>query len=469
MRNLRLRPIGALLLIFASCFSCLSRAAKPMNVLFIVVDDLRPQLGTYEAEGMITPHIDRFAAKGVKFNNAYCQYPVCNSSRSSFLTGLRPAETGIFSNRDALRSRWPDIVTLPQAFRQEGYFTAGLGKIVHAGLDDEGQSELFRDDASFDHFYSAREALQRSDWTGEGRKLGDGSIGWARWMAADGGDEAQPDGLIAKRAVELLELKQHQPFFIGVGFNKPHDPFIAPKEYFELYPYANVTVEDDPADRSEMAKYALPNDHLFETFSERDRREFKRAYQACTTFVDAQIGKIWATMDRLELWENTMVVVMGDHGYHLGEHGWWNKVTVFELGARVPLMIWVPGMEGSAAPTDAVVELVDLYPTLMDYAGMEAPHRLSGKTLRPVVENPQTRWGKPAFTQVKRPQIDMGYSVRAGDWRFTQWGVNAEGGHELYRAEEDRAGFYNLADHPELATVRARLQGLLETNYPELR
>ncbi len=340
---------------------------------------------------------------------------------------------------------------------------------MHAGLDENGKRELFRDDASFDHFYSGRDRLRQRDATGEGRKLGDGTISWARWMAADGGDEAQPDGLIAKRAVELLEGHHQEPFFIGVGFNKPHDPFVAPKEYFDLYPKAAISVKKDPTDRSEMVPYALPNADTFAQFTDQDRQEFKRAYQACTTFVDAQVGKIWATMDRLDLWDSTVVVLMGDHGYHLGEHGWWNKVTVFEIGARVPLMIWVPGGAQSAAPTDAIVELLDLYPTLMDYAGMAAPHPLSGKSLRPVLENPATAWSKPAFTQVKRPKIDLGYSVRAGDWRFTQWGVAGEGGFELYQAEADRAGFYNLADDPAYAAVRSRLHARLKANYPELR
>ena len=296
---------------------------------------------------MHTPNIDRLAAKGVKFNRAYCQYPVCNPSRASFLTGKRPDELGIVSNGVALRKKWPDIVTLPQLFRENGYYTAGLGKLLHMGLDDEGKQTLFRDAASFDLFYRPLETARRSEPRGRGRKLGDGSIAWAHWLAAEGGDEAQPDGMIAEEAVRLLDEHHDKPFFIGVGFHKPHDPFIAPKEYFAHYPMEEVKLPEEPEDRTPLV--SIPSPITSRRSSTSDRREFKRAYHACTTFVDAQVGKLFAAMDRLDLWDNTIVVLLGDHGYHLGEHGWWNKVTIFELGARAPLMMWVPGAEVWAA------------------------------------------------------------------------------------------------------------------------
>lgn len=227
----------------------IARAQKPKNVLFIVIDDLRPEIGCYGNEEMLTPNIDRLASKGVKFNSAYCQYPVCNASRCSFLTGKRPDELGIVSNKVALREEWPDIVTLPQLFRDNGYFTAGLGKLLHMGLDENGKQTLFRDDASFDHALKALGNNPMIGKTGEGRKLGDGSISWARWLAAEGGDEAQPDGMIAAKAVRVLEEHHDQPFFIGVGFHKPHDPFIAPKKYFDLYPLDDVKLVEEPSDR----------------------------------------------------------------------------------------------------------------------------------------------------------------------------------------------------------------------------
>ena len=271
-----------------------SSAAEPPNVLFIAVDDLRPELASYKAEGIRTPNIDRLAAKALQFNAAYCQYPVCNPSRSSLLTGMRPNDLGILSNRVSLRNEWPDIVTLPQLFRNNGYFTAGIGKLFHAGLDENGEFEFFRDDASFDYFYSARGKTPKIGNQGEGRKLGDGTVNWARWRAAEGGDEAQMDGLVAEEAVRALEKNHDKPFFIGVGFHKPHDPFVAPKEYFDHYPLDDIDLAVDPSDRTALLEFALPESYNFHTFEDRDRREFKRAYRACTTFVDAQVGKVLA-------------------------------------------------------------------------------------------------------------------------------------------------------------------------------
>ena len=441
-------------------------SASPKNVLFITIDDLRPELASYKADGTHTPHIDRLAAKGLQFNAAYCQYPVCNPSRSSFLTGLRPDNLDIFSNRIALRKKWPDHVTLPQLFRNSGYFTAGLGKLFHMGTDAEGKQTLFRDDASFDYFFKAKGQEPKIGFEGEGRKLGDGTVKWAQWRAAEGGDAAQADGMLAAEAVRLLEENRDKPFFIGVGFHKPHDPFVAPKEFFDLYPLDEVELAVDPGDRTPLLKHALPDAYNFETFADKDRREFKRAYHACTTFVDAQVGKLLAAMDRLKLWDNTIVVLLGDHGYHLGEHGWWNKVTVFDIGARVPLVIWVPESKAMSSETEAVVELLDIYPSLVDLCRLQPPHTLPGESLRPIVEDPCVTWEKPAFTQVVRSPVGMGYSVRYGVWRLTQWGQDGSGGLELYNVTKDKEGYYNRANDPEHAAILDQLFGVLKKGYP---
>ncbi|MGI9242326.1 MAG: sulfatase [Verrucomicrobiales bacterium] len=442
--------------------------AERMNVLFITIDDLRPELATYKTDGIRTPNIDRLAAKGLQFNAAYCQYPVCNPSRSSFLTGLRPDRLGILTNNVALRNKHPELVTLPQLFRQEGYFTAGLGKLFHVGTDEVGNKTLFRDDASFEVSFKALGNEPEIGKKGRGRKLGDGTVDWAQWRAAEGGDAVQPDGMIAAEAVRLLDRHHDKPFFIGIGFHKPHDPFVAPKEYFELYPLKDVQLAKDPADRTPLLKHALPNAYNFETFTEQDRREFKRAYYACTTFVDAQVGKIFEAMDRLELWDNTIVVLLGDHGYHLGEHGWWNKVTVFDIGARVPFVLWVPNSGGMGKQTEAVVELLDLYPSFVDLCHLIAPHKLQGKSLSPIIKNPGAHWDYPAFTQVVRGKVDMGYSVRHGDWRLIQWGKGGSGGLELHNVLKDKEGYYNRANDPEHADLLNDLHSILRTGYPQL-
>ncbi|QEG36361.1 Choline-sulfatase [Bythopirellula goksoeyrii] len=469
MKNWMDRKYIVALMSYLGVMICqVSVEAKPLNVLFIVIDDLRPELGCYGNDSMVTPNIDRLATKGVKFNHAYCQYPVCNPSRSSFLTGKRPDELGIVSNRVSLRKEWPNIITLPQLFRKNGYFTAGLGKLFHQGLDDNGSQTLFRGAASFDFSYKALGNSPKIGKKGEGRKAGDGSIPWCKWLAAEGGDEAQPDGMLAAEAVRVLEEHHDQPFFIGVGFHKPHDPFIAPKEYFDLYPLDKVKLAQDPEDRIPLLKHALPKSYDFSKFTDQDCREIKRAYQACTSFSDAQVGKLFEAMDRLELWDSTIVLLLGDHGYHLGEHGWWNKVTVFELGARGPMVMWVPCAEKMGQETDSVVEFLDIYPTFVDYCGLKAPHKLSGKSLRPVLENPSSTWDKAAYTQVVRGGVGMGYSVRVGPWRFTQWGNDGEGGIELYDHSKDQLEYYNLADQPEYSKLRKRLATLLKKGFPVL-
>ena len=222
-----------------------------------------------------------------------------------------------------------------------------------------------------------------------------------------------------------------------------------------------MELAEDPNDRTPILKHALPVAYNFETFTDKDRREFKRAYHACTTFVDAQVGKVLDAMDRLKLWDNTIVVLLGDHGYHLGEHGWWNKVTVFDIGARVPFVMWVPKSQGMGAETEAVVELLDLYPSLVDLCHLKPPHELQGKSLRPIVEDPFVIWQKPAFTQVVRVPVGMGYSVRHGEWRLTQWGENGSGGLELYNVIKDKEGYYNYANDPKYAVILDRLYGFL--------
>jgi uncharacterized sulfatase len=300
--------------------------------------------------------------------------------------------------------------------------------------------------------------------------MGDGSIPWCRWLAAQGGDAAQPDGMLAAEAIRVLEEVHERPFFLGVGFHKPHDPFIAPREYFQVYADTEITLPVRPDDGTPLNRYALPGKDAFASFSDRDRREFKRAYQACVSFVDAQVGKLFECLDRLQLWDNTIVVVMGDHGYHLGEHGWWNKVTVFENGARTPFVIWLPGAAAMGNDSDAIVELLDLYPTLADCCSLEPPHPLSGRSLRPILERrADASAPSAAYTQVVRGGVGMGYSVRTDRFRFTQWGRQGEGGVELYEHPVDQDEYYNLAEQPSYKARVAELSELLLAGFPVLR
>jgi arylsulfatase A-like enzyme len=437
-----------------------------MNVLFIAIDDLRKELGCYGVDEVITPNFDRLAEQGLLFHNAYAQYPVCNPSRASFLLGMRPDEIGITSNTIPFRDLWPDIVTLPQKFRESGYFTAGLGKIFHLAQPRDGKRVLFEDPKSFDHFYDGTKDATKLGLTGVGRDLTNGELKWCKWLAAEGDDLDQKDGQIAREAVEILEKHKDEPFFIGLGFHKPHDPFYAPKKYFDLYPEGSTKLVVEPEDRSPRVPLAIPNEKQFAKFTDQERMEFKRAYHACTSFTDAQLGKVLAAMDRLELWDNTIIILIGDHGYHLGEQDWWNKVTVYERCASAPMMVWVPGAKGMGKETEAIVEFVDFYPTLLDLTGLKAPHNLSGKSFRSVLEDPDLPGKRTAFTQVTRGS-NMGRSVRTKRWRYTEWGKDGELGKELYDHTKDKEEYYNLASNPEAASVIARLKKVLDKGFPE--
>lgn len=422
------------------------------NVLFIVVDDLNNSLGCYGHSVVKSPNIDRLAARGVRFDRAYCQFTVCNPSRTSFLTGLRPDSTGILNNTTPFRSKLPDAVTLPQLFRKNGYFTACVGKVFHStkNMDDSQAWDVTSDPKGT--------PLGKQ---GQGRNLTGGRVKWCRWLAAQGDDDDQPDGQVAAEAVGLLEQHRHNPFFIAVGFHKPHDPFIAPKRYFDLYPLERLQPPKDPPDRSAELGQAIGSGWKaeFDRFTDRERCEFMRAYYAGISFMDAQAGKIIAVLDRLELWQNTIVVFFSDHGYHLGERGWWNKNTVFELSARAPLIVVTPEMKRKGKSCSQIVEFVDIYPTLADLCGLSTPANLDGTSFKPLLDDPKLSWKKAAFTQVQRGRI-AGRSVRTERWRYTEWDQGRQG-VELYDHNTDPGEYYNLARDPQHTQTIAKLRRLL--------
>lgn len=435
-------------------------ASERPNVLLIVVDDLRCSLGCYGDASVKSPNVDRLAARGVRFDRAYCQYPMCNPSRNSFLTGMRPDTLRILDNATPLRKTRPEAVTLPQLFREAGYFTAGIGKIFHVGIGPDGKAAAFQEAKSWDECrnYEPTPTGRR----GEGRSLTEDRLAWCRWLSADGGDEDQPDGQTAAEAVRLIEAHRDGPFFLGVGFHKPHDPFIAPQAYFDMYPPESIPIARDPADRTPDVPLATPrgaNLESFKKFTDRERREFRRAYHAGISFTDAQVGKVLNTLDRLKLWDNTIVAFLGDHGYHLGEHGWWNKVTVFELSARPPLIVWAPGMKGMGHATAGMVEFVDILPTIADLCGLKTPASVEGTSFRPLLDDPSRPGKRAAYTQVTRGKT-MGRSVRSERWRYTEWGGGKDG-VELYDHDNDPLEYHNLAADPRRAPTVAEMKALL--------
>jgi len=431
-----------------------SDAGRPRpnkNVLFIAVDDLNHSLGCYGHSVVKSPNIDKLAARGIHFDRAYCQFPVCNPSRTSLLTGLRPDSTGVLNNTTAFRSELPDVVTLPQLFRKNRYFTARVGKIFHPRAETDDPKAW---DSKSDPKGTPRGKA------GQGRNLAGGSVKWCRWLAAEGDDEDQPDGQIATEAIELLEHHRDDAFFIAVGFHKPHDPFVAPKRYFDLYRLEQMRLVRDPVDRSAEHPQSIGSGWKkdFDRFTDRERREFMRAYYAGISFVDAQVGKLMAAMDRLQLWRSTTVVFFSDHGYQLGEHGWWNKNTLHEPSARSPMIVVTPEV-AKGKSCSRIVEFVDIYPTLADLHGLPAPGNLAGTSFKPLLNNPNLPWKKAAFTQVQRGAM-AGHSVRTDRWRYTQWDRGKQDA-ELYDHSSDPGEYYNLAHNPEYARTIEELSKML--------
>ena len=460
------RVVGLLLLTGLARPAAANQAVVPAggpprpSVLFITVDDLRSDLGCYGHKVVKSPNIDRLAARGMRFDRAYCQYPVCNPSRTSFLTGLRPDTTKILDNNTPFRKTIPDVVTLPQLFRQSGYAAASFGKIFHRGLTMEDLRAEMDDPQSWDaaHYFQATPL----GLTGVGRNLTEGRVAWCRWLAAEGTDEDQPDGQVAREAVKFLERSRGKPFFLAVGFHKPHDPFNAPKKYFDLYPLETLAPPADPRPRPDDPPLAIGGGAWakeFARFTDRDRREYMRAYYAGISFTDAQVGKLLDALDRFGLAQSTLVVLLGDHGFHLGERGWWNKNTLFELSARAPLIVSEPRTGQRGSSTTRLVELLDLYPTITDHCGLTPPAGLEGKSFRPLLDDPRQPWKQAAYTQVRRGRTD-GRSVRTERWRYTEWDGGAQG-VELYDHDADPGESRNLAGDPARAVTMGELKRLL--------
>jgi iduronate 2-sulfatase len=456
------------------------QSVRKLNVLFIVSDDLNVDLGAYGAP-VKTPHIDRLAARGVRFERAYCQFPLCNPSRSSFLTGRRPDVTGVLRNpaeafSPHFRERLPDTTTLPQLFKSGGWFSARVGKLYHYGVPAQIGTASLDDYPSWDLAINPRgrdrEVQDRifsvisNPWLGPllGRSV--------TWLADEGADDEQTDGIAAAEAVRLLErfAREKRPFFLGVGFYRPHTPWVAPKKYFALYPRDRMEPpklsSGDRARKPEPAYHgAYPEE---DAMTDEQRRQGIQAYRASTTFMDAQVGHLLDALDRLGLSANTAVVFTSDHGYHLADHGLWHKMSLFERSARVPLIVAAPGWRGNGRAAAGLVELVDLYPTLASLAGLQAPDYLDGKSLVPMLDDPTASVKDAAFTQLARRGYTA-YSVRTARWRYVEWD-EGRSGVQLYDMEQDPGETTNLARDASqastLAELKTRLQQYRGRNRP---
>ena len=446
-------------------------AGKPeFNVLFIAIDDQNTRLHCYGHDQIHSPNIDRLAKRGTRFDRAYCQYPSCGPSRASLLTGLRPGKTGVLNNQTSFRTQLPDAITLPQLFREHGYYAARVGKIFHQGVPIDIGMDGLDDSRSWDEAFNPRGrdrdqenllTVYTPDLLLQDRMS---------YLAADGTDDQQTDGKVASRAIQLLHEHKDEPFFIAAGFYRPHIPYIAPQKYFSLYDIHQTVLPAIPDGyRSRVPQAALASTATWPNFgtTPQQARECILAYDACVSFVDAQVGRLMTALDDLGLADKTMVVLWGDHGYHLGEHGLWRKNSLYEESARAPLIIYKPGIHPREHDCERIVEFVDIYPTVVELAGLQMPSGLAGKSLVPLMVAPDRVWDRPAFTQVqfgKNESAVPGMAVRTKRWRYVRWD-GGEKGEELYDHQQDEAEMNNLAKDSSHAEVVNRLRTLLDTAF----
>ncbi|TMM55765.1 sulfatase [Maribacter algarum] len=502
--------------------------AKKPNILFIAIDDLRPELGAYGSEIAITPNMDALAADGLLFNNAYCQEAICSPSRASIMTGARPETINVIENFTYFRDENPDIVTLPQHLWANGYETVYTGKIFHPGYTDEEKSwsrkpysgpdvspipkrirgyvleenqEMFKK--------NREEVIAKYGKNAPRNGLGKGPS----YEFADAPDHTYDDGHSTDLAIATMKemAGEDKPFFLGLGFKKPHLEWIAPKKYWDMYEGVDMQMTDldqGPKDGAAMGLHAsfelraradIPN---YGNIPAEQAKNLKRAYLATVSYVDAQIGKMLKALEAEGLKENTIVMLWSDHGWHLGDMGIWGKATNYEIATRVPLIVSPPNMpkEVRGKKTDALVELVDMYPTLCDMVGIPIPEHTEGQSFKPLLSNPEQAWKTAAFMQFPNPALRewaanplspgmretyfgkllkdvearikvqqgdtwdrdlfenrlMGYSMRTADHRFTVWKdyTNPEAApifFELYDHKTDPNETVNIAnDQPEL-------------------
>lgn len=455
-----------------ACATGLSGAEAKKNVLFLISDDLNCDLGCYGVAEMKTPNIDKLAQRGVRFERTYCQFPLCSPSRSSFLTGRRPNTTGVLANPGAkmsphFRETIPDTVTLPQLFKKNGWLSARVGKLYHYGVPMDIGTGSLDDFHSWDLCINPR---------GLDREIHDkiftltpGQFGATlSWLAAPGEDRDHTDGIGATEAVRLLErFKQRgENFFLAVGFYRPHTPYVAPKKWFDLYPLDKISLpalSDDDRSRTPAPAYRSSKKEQDELTDDQRKRAIQ-AYHASTSFMDAQVGTVVEALDRLGLTKDTIIVFTSDHGYHLADHGLWQKQSLFERSTRVPLIIATPDGKNAGQTVKGVSELLDLYPTLAELCGLTRPAYLEGTSLVPALNDPATK-GKPAaFSQVRRGNFD-GYAVRTDRWRYIEWDGGAKGS-QLYDTESDPAEAKNLAADPAHAATVTELKALISKLQP---
>lgn len=493
----------------------LQGAEPKRNVLFISTDDLAARLGCYGVSAIKTPNLDRLAQAGVRFDNANCQFPLCSPSRTSLMTGLAPDTTRIWGNNEHFRTTVPDAVTIPQLFQKNGYFAARAGKIYHynnpseigtPGLDDPASWMAAVNPVGFDRIRDEAQATFQATRGGmvgrpnNGMMPASGAQGAAAWLrggrgpsgiriaqdgrtpvipfspngdlgiaiatnASSSSDETQSDFMVAESVIAMMEEHRNDPWFLAAGLFKPHVPWILPSKYFDMYPADRI--EPPPFDEAELKsapRWAYTTNPPNYGMTPEQQREAIRGYYAAISFVDAQVGRLLGAVERLGLSANTTVVFWSDHGFAIGEHGQWQKMSLFEASARVPLILSGAGVTAAPKGCARPVENLDIYPTLVELCGLKgAPANLQGRSLAPLLKDPNATWEGGAVSQVSRGGPNksvMGYSIRTERYRYTMWASGAEG-EELYDYQTDPREVRNLAADPDSSALKGRLHEML--------
>ncbi|MFV0446449.1 MAG: sulfatase [Planctomycetaceae bacterium] len=471
---------GLFVLLLSARFA--SAAEARPNVLFLVSDDLNNHLGCYGHPLVKSPNIDRLAARGVTFQKAYCSFPLCGPSRNSLLTGLYPNSTGIHRNAQIFRQSIPHQLSMPQTFRQQGYFAVRVGKMYHFNVPNSIGTDGHDDPGSWEAEFNPAGVDRLVEQPDEIFSITPGQFGGTlSWYASPRPEEQHTDALNADDAAWVLDRcgkRKDRPFFLAVGFFRPHTPYVSPKTYFAGYPRDQMPVvqgvkedqQDIPAPG--LASYKKEQDQLTDDL----RREARQAYYASITFMDNQVGKVLDALDRNGLTDNTIVVFTSDHGYHVGEHGLWQKMSLFEESSRVPLIIALPDSSQAGQVAQTPVSHVDVFPTLAQLCGVTPPKNIQGQSLVPVLKNASETGRGWAVTQVMRGggrkgKAFFGYSLRTPQYRYTEWDDGGAQGRELYDHEVDPREITNLAslsEHAEtVAQLSAQLAKAVQTTLPK--
>jgi arylsulfatase A-like enzyme len=454
----------ALVLVACALAPAAAAAAERYNVLLICSDDMRPALGCYGDAVARSPRLDQLAARAVRFDRAYCQYPLCNPSRTSFLTGRHPVTTGVLDNQAYFRAAHPDWVTLPEHFRRHGYATLRTGKIFHGGIDDRGSWDVGAEPDGATPPRQPTTAAERQQRVRRSDAI----------VVLPGDGATHNDYKTRQRAIELLGQHADKPFFLAVGFTKPHSPPTAPQSFFDLFEPAGMRLPKHFAARPQVgpghpAAALTSNGDLFvnRPASQDEARAVLEAYYASVAWTDYNVGAVLDELDRLGLREKTVVVFWGDHGYHLGEWGKWSKHgSLYEVGTRVPFLIDAPGAAAAGSVVAKPVQSLDLFPTLCQLCSLDPPAGLEGASLAPLLADPAAAWDRPAYS-VAGSRQKLGVAVRTERYRYAEWNAGRDGAM-LFDEQADPDEQTNLVDDPALAAIRDQLQKLAREHAAKL-